>query len=181
MKNKCPPNTLCIDDDNIFNLILILTLVSFILYYFYNNYIKDYSINIPKEEKIIINNNTLYKDKLTEEPGRKYYGTGTPINIRTRGEPDDYSQIGILTSNTSQNDVKPLFGRQTYKGSTMWNYYTAIDSHLATKIPIKKNKNCIGTQGCSEINSGDTINISSSSDDYNVELYPYNDLKYIPY
>ena len=65
--------------------------------------------------------------------------------------------------------------------SSLWNYYTALDSHLSTKIPVQKNRNCIDTHGCSEINSGDTINISGSSENYTVELYPYNELKYIPY
>ena len=90
-------------------------------------------------------------------------------------------KIGILTSVTNPNDIEPLYGRQTYRGSNLWNYYTALDSNLATKIPIEKNRNCIGTQGCSEINTGDNINIVNSTEEYKVDLYPYNDLQYIPY
>ena len=75
----------------------------------------------------------------------------------------------------------PLFGRQTYSGSNLWNYYSALVSNLATKIPIQKNRDCIGTHGCSEINNDDTINLTNSQENYNVQLYPYNDIQYIPY
>ena len=101
-----------------------------------------------------------------------------PINIRTRGQPNNYQQIGILKSEDN-TDIKPLFGRQTYRGSSLWNYYTALDSNLATRIPIQNNRNCIDTQGCTEINNGDSVKVLDT--DYNVELYPYNDLQYIPY
>ena len=156
MRRKfCPPNTLCLDSDSIFQLFLTFVIVGFFIFYLFNNYNLK---NTKKEkEKIIINNIDYEKDiydRLAEPPGRSYYGKGVPINIRTRGKPDNYSQIGILTSVTNPNDIKPLYGRQTYRGSNLWNYYTALDSNLATKIPIEKNRNCIGTQGCSEINTG---------------------------
>ena len=179
-KKFCPPNTFCLDSDNIFNLFLTFIIVGFTLFYLFNNY----NLKSDKKEKIIINNIDYQEDtpdRLLEPPGRSYYGKGVPINIRTRGTPDNYSQIGILTSKTNPKDIKPIFGRQTYKGSNLWNYYTALDSHLSTKIPIEKNKNCIDTHGCSQINSGDNINIINSTDEYKVDLYPYNDLQYIPY
>ncbi len=187
MAKKCPPNTLCFDSSSL--IVLFLFIILFI--YFFSikkkykhqnknqNQNQNQNIPIKKEEKIIIINNEE-KNKLLEEPGQYYPGfRGVPINIRTRGEPDDYQQIGILTSN---NDVKPLFGRRIYKGANLWNYYSALDSHLATKIPIKKtNKNCIEEQGCSEISNGDSVEISGSNQTYNVELYPNNEFRYIPY
>ena len=187
-KKYCPPNTLCLDTSSF--VFVALLLVFAVIFYEYvlpiihkknnnvNNVNKENSI---KEEKIIINLQND-KDDLDEEPGRRHTPRrGMPINIRTRGEPPKYDQIGFLTSESNPNDIKPLFGRQTYRGSSLWNYYTALDSHLSTKIPIQKNRNCIDTHGCSEINSGDTINISGSSENYKVELYPYNEIRYIPY
>ena len=184
-KKYCPPNTFCLDDDYIFKVIIIIALIIFIIYYFNKNKENESSliINNDKEKDKIIINNIIDDDNknLLNPPGRKYYSSGVPINIRTRGEPANYSQVGILTSETNPDKILPLFGRQTYKGSRLWNYYSATDSHLATKIPIQTNKNCIDTHGCSEINSGDSINLSNSSENYNVELYPYNELQYIPY
>jgi len=184
-KKYCPPNTFCVDDENIFQLIGIIILVVIIIYFLYNNYYidkkRDYKIEEKKQE-IIINNIVDDDDKnLLDPPGRKYFGRGVPINIRTRGEPNDYSQIGLLTSQNNPDKIMPLFGRQTYRGSNLWNYYSALDSNLATKIPIQKNRDCIGTHGCSEINNGDTINLSNSQENYTVQLYPYNDIQYIPH
>jgi len=192
-KKYCPPNTFCLDEDNIFKLSIMLILVGGFLYYIFNyTNIKDIKVknikvkNIVKKDKvekdIIINIDNNERD-LLEEPGRRYQGRrmGMPINVRTRGEPPTYQQIGVLTSETDPDNIKPLFGRQTYRGSSLWNYYTALDSHLATKIPIKKNRNCVDTHGCSEINSGDIVNISNGTEDYKVDLYPYNELRYIPY
>ena len=181
-KKYCPPNTFCLDEDNIFKLIIIIIFVSMILYFLHNNYIKlvkDITkVKKMKNEKKIIIKHIDDDDKLLNPPGRSYFGTGVPINIRTRGQPNNYQQIGILKSDDN-TDVKPLFGRQTYRGSSLWNYYTALDSNLATRIPIQNNRNCIDTQGCSEINNDDSISVLG--EDYTVELYPYNDLRYIPY
>ena len=192
-KKFCPPNTFCLDEDNIFKLFIIIVFVSIVIYFLYNNYIKIVKDikeikdikdireikDIRKEEKIIIKH-IDEDDRLLKPPGRSYFGRGTgmPINIRTRGQPNNYQQIGILKSE-GNTDIKPLFGRQTYRGSSLWNYYTALDSNLATRIPIQNNRNCIDTQGCTEINNGDSVKVLDT--DYNVELYPYNDLQYIPY
>jgi len=184
MRKKCPPNTFCLDEDNIFKLFIIIVFVSIVLYFLYNNYIKIVKdikdirdIGEIKEDKIIIKH-IDDDDRLLKPPGRSYFGTGVPINIRTRGEPNNYQQIGIIKSEDN-TDIKPLFGRQTYKGSSLWNYYTALDSNLATRIPIQNNRNCIDTHGCNEINNSNSVKVLDK--DYNVELYPYNDLQYIPY
>ena len=63
---------------------------------------------------------------------------GIPINIKTRGEPSEYQNIGLLKHPTDSNDVKPLYGRKTYGSSTMWNYYSLLNNHIQVKIPIIK-------------------------------------------
>lgn len=189
-KKYCPPNTFCLDEDYILKVFIILGLVIFIIYHLNKNNENENDENdLPlvinndkKKDRIIINNIIDDDEKnLLEPPGRKYFSSGVPINIRTRGKPNNYSQVGILTSQNNPDKILPLFGRQTYRGSNLWNYYSATDSHLATKIPIQTNKNCIDTHGCSEINNGDTINLSNTSENFNVQLYPYNELQYIPY
>lgn len=104
------------------------------------------------------------------------------VNIRTRGEPLEYQQVGILT-NKSNSSVKPLYGRRTYNRSNHWNYYSSTDSNLSLKIPIfKNNRKCTDEQGCSEINDGDEIVIGNISDDvYIVTMYSNSDFQYIPY
>ena len=113
-------------------------------------------------------------------PEREYnMGRGLPINIRTRGEPNEYQNIGIIKNSSDSDDVKPLYGRRVYRGSNMWNYYCLLNDHIQVKLPIMRSNNCLDERGCSEIQSGEEITVNNET--YKVELYPYSDFRYIPY
>ena len=103
----------------------------------------------------------------------------TPINIRTRGSPSEYQQVGILTNDS---DVRPLYGRQTYRGSNQWNYYSSLDSNLSTKIPIfKATDKCTDERECTEINDGDSVTIGNvDSTTYTFTRYSNDSFRYIP-
>ena len=135
-----------------------------------------------KEDKLIIVDRPVDDDsprQYKRGPEREYNGgRGLPVNIRTRGEPNEYQNIGLL-KNGSGSDVKPLYGRRVYRGSNMWNYYTVLNDHIQVKLPIMRNNNCLDERGCSEISSGEEITVNSIN--YKVELYPYSDFRYIPY
>jgi hypothetical protein len=122
---------------------------------------------IPREDRY---------NQRSDGPGRDYYSRR--INIRTRGEPSEYQTMGVLKKEGT-DDVVPLIGRQTYPGSNQWNYFTMTDSHLKTEIPIKKERNCTEAMGCTEIQTDDTVNFLGNN--YSVDMYPYNDIRYIPY
>ena len=138
------------------------------------------------EKPVYINDNNFYEEKIErrlEPPGvihepRRY----VPINIRTRGQPSSYQQIGILTNANNPNDVRPLYGRQTYRGSNSWNYYSSLDSNLSTKIPIfKSSDKCTDERGCQEINDGDNVTIGNiSTTQYTFTKYSNDSFRYIP-
>ena len=135
---------------------------------------------IEREDRLVIVDRSV-NDSQQYKPGpeREYNGgRGLPVNIRTRGEPNEYQNIGLL-KNGSGSDVKPLYGRRVYRGSNMWNYYTVLNDHIQVKLPIMRNNNCLDERGCSEISSGEEITVNSIN--YKVELYPYSDFRYIPY
>jgi hypothetical protein len=125
----------------------------------------------------IVYESDRYMPRTYVEPRR-----ATPINIRTRGSPQDYQQIGILTNVSDSNDVRPLYGRQTYRGSNNWNYYSSLDSNLSTKIPIfKASDKCTDERGCQEINEGDNVTIGNvSSVQYTFTKYSNDSFRYIP-
>ena len=138
--------------------------------------------NIIKIENIIQDKKEVNK---SDEP-RRYYDSkfvsrkGMAINVPTRGEPPEYQQVGIITGSGNEN-IKPLYGRQTYNGSNQWNYYTSLDSHLATKIPVYMNdQDCTDERGCKEINKGDNVNMGTG-DTYNASIYGTIAPRYIPY
>ena len=130
------------------------------------------------------NNENNENNEIPAEPRRYYDSKYTTrqqmrINVPTRGEPPSYQQVGILTDTNDGENVKPLYGRQTYRGSNQWNYFTSLDSHLATKIPLSiGSQDCTEERGCSEIYKNDTVSVNTK--DYNVNLYNFHTPRYIP-
>ena len=165
------------NNNNILYFVLIILLLLFI---FDQN--DTYEINIYK----LINGSDT-NDNHKDEPKRFYDSRYTSrermrINVPTRGEPPSYQQVGILTDTTNPENIKPLYGRQTYRGSNQWNYFTSLDSHLATKIPIYlSNKDCTDEYGCSEIYKDEIITIGDPGTSYKVTIYNTYAPRYIPY
>jgi hypothetical protein len=126
------------------------------------------------------------EDETLDEPKRYYDSKYTTrnrmrINVPTRGEPPPYQQVGILTDTDNPENIKPLYGRQTYRGSNQWNYFTSLDSHLATKIPIEIDDNdCTDERGCKEIYKNDILTINGDNE-YKANIYQTHAPRYIPY
>ena len=95
-----------------------------------------------------------------------------------------FNILHFLNLNRTNNpeNIKPLYGRQTYRGSNQWNYFTSLDSHLATKIPIYSgDKDCTEERGCQEINKNDMLNIGDPGKQYKANIYQTQAPRYIPY
>ena len=156
--------------------LLIIALVLGVMFYFKNTRKRPLQKNI---------NNIYYQNKETREVNsepiiREPIDRGIPINVRTRGMPEPYHQMGILTSG---EDVRPLYGRETYRGSNRYNYYSSLDSNLSTKIPIfKTNDKCTDERGCNEISDGDTVRIGNiNNTEYIFTKYSDDRYRYIPF
>jgi hypothetical protein len=178
--------------------IAILFIVLILREYYPNDYLGDSSEEESSDEQTkdrpininIINDRKpeiIQERKVIEEPKRHYDSRYYPrravrINVPTRGEPPDYQQVGILTDSNDPENIKPLYGRQTYRGSNQWNYFTSLDSHLATKIPIYTGeKDCTDERGCQEINKNDMLNIGDPGKQYKANIYKTHAPRYIPY
>jgi hypothetical protein len=178
--------------------IAILFIVLIVREYYPNDYVGESSDEETSDEQTkdrpihinIINDRKpeiIQERKVIEEPKRHYDSRYYPrrdmrINIPTRGEPPSYQQVGILTDENNPENIKPLYGRQTYRGSNQWNYFTSLDSHLATKIPIYTgDKDCTEERGCQEINKNDTLNIGDPGKQYKANIYQTQAPRYIPY
>ena len=144
---------------------------------------KDININILRDD----HGGRDEYDEPIKEPKRYYDSRHYPrramrVNVPTRGEPPSYQQVGILTDTDNPENIKPLYGRQTYRGSNQWNYFSSLDSHLATKIPIQLGDNdCTDERGCKEIYKNDTLSIGSSDNQYKANIYQTHAPRYIPY
>ena len=102
-----------------------------------------------------------------------------PINVRTRGEPPSYKQIGVLFGD---DKVLPLYGRQTYKGSYRYNYYTKTDTYNPLRLSVvRKNQDCTKNIGCKELYDGDNLKLKELNETFKVSLYEKEGPRYIPF
>jgi len=99
------------------------------------------------------------------------------INIPSRGYPDDYQLLGLL-SRESDEKIVQLFGRATYSGSNQYEYYALTEQNgFVNKIPIQ-------TKGKREIMDNDRIfipELDKKKGDFKVKIYDYNTPRYNPY
>lgn len=110
-------------------------------------------------------------------------GYGIPVNIETRGLPNDYTQMGILTRGNGSDMILPLMGRRLVSGLDKWQYYTISNTgNMNTKLPISvKGRSCSGEYGCDCINNGDVVYVEGYKDTFQVTLYENSRFNYIPY
>jgi hypothetical protein len=111
-----------------------------------------------------------------------------PINIPTRGVPDQYQQVGVLTapggtetSGTPTRTILPLFGRKLITNRDRWNYYTRTDGMNPVQVPLEfKRRKCDDDVGCDEITEGDTVSVPIMGQSYVANVYRYSVPRYLP-
>jgi hypothetical protein len=114
-------------------------------------------------------------------------GGAIPINTTTRGIPDQFQQIGVLTapggtatSGHPNRTILPLFGRNI-DNRNRWNYYTRTDGINPVQVPIQfKRRNCDDDLGCEEITDGDSVGVPVMGQSYTATIYRYSTPRYLP-
>lgn len=195
-------DNICVPKNMLF-LIIGLILAIFFMFYFFEEKLKfnfNYSNNKSLENNIV--NKKIHKKKLIKMKddlrGRDYKVINDPIhpperrlprhiypkvdikrvtNIPTRGHPDNYQLMGIVTRESDEK-VMQLFGRQTYPGSSQYEYYIRGKdlSGLEVKFPLN-------IENDKELYNNDVVNIpqlNASKGDFKVTLYELNAPKYNP-
>jgi hypothetical protein len=99
------------------------------------------------------------------------------INVQTRGYSDNYQYLGNLVRSSDEKIVK-LFGRQTYPGSSRYEYYGITnDSAGSTKVKIESTNNV-------ELQDGDEISIDifdSSKGTFKLYINDDDTIRYNPF
>jgi hypothetical protein len=108
--------------------------------------------------------NKIYNPLVSPE---RYYPGGR-LNLPAV---NDYQMIGYIYHG---NERFPLFGRYKFPGKTdKWEYYLIDESRNRLKIPFKSvNDN--------ELYDGDTINVTSVGNGFQVKIYDYDQIRYNP-
>lgn len=108
------------------------------------------------------------------------------INIQTRGYNPEFTQVGILTSETKLNKnepkILPLMGRRILNGRSKYQYYTISNSGVVnTKLPIiKDGRNCMNENGCDEIYGGTIVMVDGYNENFKATIYENEMFRYIP-
>jgi len=153
-----------------------------ILVYLYLQEKNKNDINIYITDSESSDEEDLYEEPIRHYDSRYYPREKMNINVPTRGEPPEYQQVGILKGEGGEDNIKPLYGRQTYRGSNQWNYFTSLDSHLSTKVPVyQDNNDCTDERGCSEIYKNDNVQFGENGTTYSASIYNTKAPRYIPY
>ena len=111
-----------------------------------------------------------------------------PINVQTRGIPDQFQQMGVLTtpggtetSATPNRTILPLFGRAIDTARNRWNYYTRTDGMNPVQVPVQfKRQNCEDDTGCDEVINGDSVGVPIMGQSFTASIYRYSTPRYLP-
>ena len=203
--NICPPGILCITPSLIILIAVILIGLIAFIYYVYNerNYAssreqRQMPQQMPQQmPPISINVERGGDDRYTRAPKplrnwvspvdldgalpslMPQFNSGTMPVIPTRGLPEAYQSMGIVT--TSSGELLPLYGRRLASRSDRFNYYTRTDTNNPIPLPIRhKKRDCQDDVGCDELYDGDNVEISPTKQSGNVTIYRFNGPTYIP-
>jgi len=101
-----------------------------------------------------------------------------PINIPTQGLPESFQSVGVIQAG---DQILPLYGRRTLRGSDRWNYYTRTDTYNPVPLPVHfQRRDCMDDVGCQEILSGETVKIDALHKEGKTNIYRFDGPKYIP-
>ncbi len=214
MQAMCPPGVWCMDTGMILMSILLVGVLGYIAYQIHKRHAV--MAEAPVKPTIVVVNTPTAPVAPTIlpppsdprfaplSPERSYdappdlrgfpsppiaAGVGAiPINQMTRGVPEQYQQVGVLTapggtetSGTPTRTILPLFGRKLVTNRDRWNYYTRTDGMNPVQVPLEfKRRKCDDDVGCDEITEGDTVSVPIMGQSYVANVYRYAVPRYLP-
>jgi hypothetical protein len=202
-RDICPPGVICITPSLIILVAVILIGVSALIYVINMQRVKNVTMQIPIqpqipiEQPIAINVERGGDDRYTRAPkplrnwlspvdldgavvgSRPVFNSGSVPVIATRGLPEAYQSMGIVT--TSSGELLPLYGRRLASRSDRFNYYTRTDTNNPIPLPINhKRRDCQDDIGCEELFDGEHVEIIPTKQKGTVTIYRFNGPTYIP-
>ena len=203
-RSVCPPGVFCMSNATTLLLIVVVIIIGVAIFMMYNksnetNIFKQLNseskYSAPREKIVVVEKEPVYNvDSVNAPlpPERSYFtppdlrgmrpipaGIGAiPINVRSRGIPEQYQQIGVLTavggsstSATPNRTILPLFGRPSVGNRDRWNYYTRTDGLNPVQVPLRfNNRACDDENGCNELFDGDSVSVPLMGQSYTATI-----------
>lgn len=199
IKAICPPGFLCMDTSTMIFLLLIALSIVGGLVFLTKNFNREESIKYePTPPQIVVVKTEspalpppTMDPRFSPSPPERLYDTlpsRIPININTRGTPESFQQVGVITtpggtetSGSPSRTILPLFGRVIDSNRNRWNYYTRSDGLNPVQLPLQfKRRNCDDDNGCEELSDGDSVGVPILGNSYTVSMYKYSTPRYLP-
>ena len=99
--------------------------------------------------------------------------------IPTRGMPETYQSMGVITMEDGQ--ILPLYGRRTASRSDRFQYYTRTDSYNPVQLPIRHNRrDCQDDIGCEELFNGENVTVTPTNQTGTATIYRFDGPTYVP-
>ena len=105
-------------------------------------------------------------------PPATYQTPAAPIFTPSRGEYDNFQQMGYLYNTDDAKQAMPLVGRRIH--SNQYEYYTFHHYNPSLKLPIT-------VTGNKELNDGDNVQITGYQNQFKTKLYDIDVPRYVPY
>ena len=166
--SKCPPGVLCITH---------VSLIFSIMVGAYLVYLYGQSQALPPPQ---LSSSTPMPQPTVIVATNPYPGpTADPGVPPLRRQSYNFTQQGILKSQSNPNRLLPLMGRILHRSRDTWSYYTFKDGNNLMKLPIMyKKKNCTGEYGCDRIFSNDTVYVEGLDEPYTAIIYDNDCFRY---
>jgi hypothetical protein len=213
----CPPGVWCLDTGMIVLAMIVVGVLGFIAYQIYCNqrmHQRRADSEAAKPTIVVVSQPAApvqqqqqipaiaVDPRFSPPPPEQLYNTGpdlrgfrgagvgsVAINQPTRGIPEDYQQLGVLTapggtetSGSPTRTILPLFGRKLITNRDRWNYYTRTDGLNPVQVPLEfKRRKCDEDTGCDEIMEGDTVSVPVLGQSYVANVYRYSTPRYLPF
>ena len=124
-----------------------------------------------KRDQAVLNNPLVAPFR--RMPRHVYGNNNIPINFPTRGIADNFQYIGNLIRRSDEKIVR-LFGRQSYPGSTQYEYYGMMSDNGGSQIKVQ-------ISNTRELYNGDTVNIPLlNNSSFTVQLNKLDQPRYNP-
>jgi hypothetical protein len=171
-------------------ILLLILLLILVVYIITKNHDKEQKmaapivVSMPPSQPVAVRGGD---DRYTRAPRpQRMWDNGPEIPIRgamdpipTRGGPESYQQMGIIS--VGEGKVLPLYGRRTAPRSDFFNYYTRTDTYNPVALPVMFNKrDCQDTNGCAEVSNQDMVKLAATGESGKVTLYGFDGPRYVP-
>jgi len=182
--NKCPPGMFCMNHMTISFLVILI--IAFVVYASIKKPEKQHNRRVhfsqePPQEFVFERPSIVMKRDYDvflnpytpPERTNPYLPPASfPIGLHTSQSREPYTQVGILTSQSREGMILPLFGRPIHRNRNKWNYYTMADTRNNIKLPVsREGRSCTQEYGCDEIYNGDNVYVEGYGEAFKVTIY----------